>query len=51
MYGDGMKQRTVLIMVEVLGGVVACIGVAMFNPAMALITAGTLIVVACEANS
>lgn len=51
MYGDGMKQRIVLITIEVLGGVLACIGVAMFNPAIALITAGALIVVACEANS
>jgi hypothetical protein len=46
----GMKQRTIFI-VELVGGITACVGVALFSIAFALIVAGTLIVVACEANS
>ena len=45
-----MKQR-IIFLTEVFGGIMACIGIAIFNPAVALIAAGTLIVVACEANS
>jgi len=45
-----MKQRTIFI-VELVGGITACVGVAMFSVASALVVAGTLIVVACEANS
>lgn len=45
-----MKQRTIFI-VELVGGITACVGVAMVSVASALIVAGTLVVVACEANS
>jgi hypothetical protein len=45
-----MKQR-IIMLVEIVGGLVACVGVGMYSTAAGLITAGTLIVVACEANS
>jgi hypothetical protein len=45
-----MKQRIVMS-IEIVGGIIACIGVGMFSTPAGLIAAGTLIVVACEANS
>lgn len=39
------------MLMEVVGGIIACVGVGMYSTAAGLITAGTLIVVACEANS
>jgi hypothetical protein len=45
-----MKQRLIMFL-EVIGGIIACVGVGMYSIEVALITAGTLIVVACEANS
>jgi len=45
-----MKLSTTTI-VEVIGGIVACIGVGMLSVPVALITAGVLVVVACEANA
>jgi hypothetical protein len=45
-----MKQR-IIIAIEVIGGIIACLGVANLNTSAGLIIAGTLIIVACEANS
>ncbi len=49
-YGDGMNFDRLAI-IEIIGGVLACIGVGMLNVPAALISAGVLIVVACEANT
>jgi hypothetical protein len=49
-YGDAMKQRIILT-IEIVGGIIACLGVGMLHTSAGLIAAGTLIVVACEANS
>ena len=45
-----MKKQSIFIL-ELVGGITACVGVALFSVAVGLIVAGTLIVVACEANS
>lgn len=39
------------MILEIIGGVLACIGVGMLNLPAAFISAGVLIVVGCEANS
>jgi len=44
-------KRILIMTIEIVGGIIACLGVGMFNTAAGLIAAGTLIVVACEANS
>jgi hypothetical protein len=46
----GMKQRTIFV-IELIGGVTACVGVALFSVPVSLIFGGVLCVVACEANS
>lgn len=45
-----MKERIVTA-IEILGLLIACVGVAMVNIPLALIVAGTLIVVGCEVRS
>lgn len=44
-----MKQRIVLL-TELVGAIVFCVGVGMVSTAGALIATGLLIVVACEVN-
>jgi hypothetical protein len=49
--GMGMKQRTIFV-IELIGGLTACVGVALFSVPVSLIDWWrALIVVACEANS
>jgi len=46
-----MKKETILVSIEILAGIVACVGIGMFNVAASLIVAGALVITACEANS
>lgn len=46
-----MKKQTMLIAIEILGGIIACVGIGMFSVATSLIVAGALVITACEANS
>ena len=46
-----MKKQTMLIAIEILGGIVACVGISMFSVATSLIVAGALVITACEANT
>jgi hypothetical protein len=46
-----MKKETIVMATEILGGIIACIGIGMFSVATSLIVAGALVITACEANS
>lgn len=46
-----MKKETIVMATEILGGIVACVGISMFSVATSLIVAGALVITACEANS